>query len=328
MMRAFGSAVVGALAFLIVGAATAQSSDGADEPDWIPGLSAGIEIFDWNSEESVQNLVNGPFLNVRGDDEIRMYIMTLGGELAGPPISVIPGRPRLVLGGGAGFVLPTADRLLHDGEASSASEPERDIGAYERRLATAIQRNCLADPNRTPPKPETCPRLDLLDTDGQGSDVRLSFDMVTWHAKLGAAFDLPVLDDSAIQIRPSITYRGERIKLQSRLTTVTLDQFMLPPDRNGTAIVDTTIHRSRPGAKNAVHHHLGPSLELGVVVSRSARPIRTTVFFHGSYLWLLSDPVENFADSDGVATFRVRREISTFRGGIGVRFSWLGFRAR
>ena len=161
----------------------------------------------------------------------------------------------------------------------------------------------------------------------------MSFDTVTWHAKIGASFEVPVASDAAIQIRPSIAYRGERVKLQSRLTTVTLDQFVLPPDATPPdpqlpAIVETTIHRSRPGAKNAVHHHLGPSLELGVVTSRSARPIRTTVYFHASYLWLVSDPVEEFADSGGVARFRVRRESSAFRGGIGVRFSWLGLRAR
>jgi hypothetical protein len=258
-----------------------------------------------------------------------MYIMTLGGELAGPPMNAIPGRPRLILGGGAGFALPTADRLIEEGEPASASEPERSIEGYESRLDLAIsRRNCLGNPNTNPPRPENCPRLDVMDLDGQGSDIRLSFETVTWHAKVGASFDLPALEDAAVQIRPSIAYRGERVKLQSRLTTVTLDQFVLPPDNTGTAIVDTTIHRSRPGAKNAVHHHLGPSLELGYVLSRSARPIRTTGFFHASYLWLLSDPTEEFADSGGVATFRVRRESSTFRGGVGVRFSWLGLGSR
>jgi len=334
MMRAFSVASICALAIVLgAAAASSQTREQVPEPGWIPAVTAGFEVFDWNSENSVENQINGPFLDVRGDDEIRMYAMTFGGELAGPPMIAVPGRPRLVLGGGVGFVLPTADRLIDEGEVASATEPERDISAYESRLITSIRRNCLENPTRIPPKPENCPRLDLLDVDGQGNDVRLSFDSVTWHAKLGASFDLPVLDDAAIQISPAIAYRGERVKLQGRLTTVTLDQFVLPPRATPPApqlpaIVDTTIHRSRPGAKNAVHHHLGPSLELGVVLSRRARPIRTTVFFHVSYLWLLSDPDEDLEDLGGVATYRIRRESQAVRGGVGVRFSWLGFRAQ
>ena len=44
-----------------------------------------------------------------------------------------------------------------------------------------------------------------------------------------------------------------------------LDQFVLI----GPPIVDFTIHRSRPGAKNSVAHHLGPRLELAVAFATS-----------------------------------------------------------
>ena len=59
--------------------------------------------------------------------------------------------------------------------------------------------------------------------------------------------------------------------------------------------------------------------------SRSARPIRTSFYLEGSYLWLLSDRSETLVDTDDVFVYTLRRERTSIRGGAGLRFSWLGF---
>ncbi|MGI9258551.1 MAG: hypothetical protein ACR2QQ_06935 [Gammaproteobacteria bacterium] len=313
-----GKALIFAVALVLMfsASATAQTRKDAPEPDWIPGFNVGIEIFDLESENTIENLVNGPAWSTSEDDAIRQYIFTLGGELAGPAADSIPGHPRFVLGGGVGLKTSTENRLNQIGEPASATEPERDIGVIVDRFG---RRQCVNPPNN-------CPTIDVMnDIDGQGSDLRLSFETMSWYADLGISFDVPIRDAAIVQIRPSLSYRGEKFKVQGRLTTVTIDPLLLGP---GVTASDFVIHRSRPGEKNATHHHLGPRLELALVLSPDARPLRTTLFLHGSYLWLLSDPELGLMDTSGVATFRVKREQEAFRGGVGVRFSWMGIRSR
>jgi hypothetical protein len=310
------SSLACALAVVYGASASAENGKAVPEPDWIPGFSAGIEVSNRKSQDVVQNFVDPPFWETSEENAIQQYVFTLGAEIAGPAARSIPGRPRLVVGGGIGLVVPTEDRLHHIGQPANATEPERDIGGI---LARYSRPQCQVNP-------QNCPNVDVNDDiDGQGSDIRLSFDTVSWHADLGVSFDVPIRDASIVQIRPSLTYRGERSKLQGRLTTVTLDPLLIGP---GLTESDFEIFRSRPGAKNTVHHHLGPRLELGLVLSPDARPIRTVFYVHGSYLWLLNDPEEELMDAGGIAFFSSEREERAFRGGIGVRFDWMGFHAR
>ena len=60
------------------------------------------------------------------------------------------------------------------------------------------------------------------------------------------------------------------------------------------------------------------------MLSRRARPIRTTLYLEGSFLWLLSDRSETFVDSAGPVSYSVRRDETSMRAGAGIRFSWLG----
>lgn len=336
MKRAVTAVMIFVLLFIPTAAlgdpAAANRDDGPPEPNWIASLNVGLEAFDWKSDETVTNHINGPAWAGESDDSIRLYLLTFGGEIAGPAIEAVPGRPRIFLGGGIGLPSSTTDQTFSLGqEPSKTNETERDIDSY-----LFVLENATRPP--TPPRefpipcqdrtPQTCPFPKLLpdengkaDIDGQGSDIRVSFDTVTWFANAGISFDVPVFDTTLVQIRPSIAYRGERVKIESRLTTVTLDElvFDYPP------IADFTIHRSRPGAKNNVAHHLGPRLELAAVLSREARPIRTTLFVEGSYLWMLTDHKETQTDPGGIATFTVKRKTHGVRGGVGVRFSWIGW---
>jgi hypothetical protein len=58
---------------------------------------------------------------------------------------------------------------------------------------------------------------------------------------------------------------------------------------------------------------------------RSIRPIRISVFAQVRALWLVSGTTTSFTDPDGIATYRVERDDLAFRGGAGLRFSWVGF---
>jgi len=91
-----------------------------------------------------------------------------------------------------------------------------------------------------------------------------------------------------------------------------------------TGCADFTIFRSDSGRESRVYHHLGPRLELAFVLSREARPIRTTFYVEGSFLWLLGDRTERLADSSGIARYSLERDETSLRGGAGIRFSWIG----
>jgi len=256
------------LALLVGAHASAQEFEEFPEPDWIPSIDVGLEVFAWESDDSVQNLVNGPLWSASESNSLTQLLVTIGGELAGPPLKSFPGRPRVVLGGGIGIPTENADRTIDIGDPVNSVNPEQDIAAYMRRLETAIRRNCLTPPG-DPPPPPTCPEPEVEEFNGQGSDIRVSLDNPTWYANLGVSFDIPLFDTTLLQVRPSVAYRGEKLDLAGRLTTVTLDEFILadPPT------VDFTIHRSRTPTKNFTHHHLGPRLELALVLSTRARPM-------------------------------------------------------
>ena len=59
-------------------------------------------------------------------------------------------------------------------------------------------------------------------------------------------------------------------------------------------------------------------------MSRRARPVRTTFYVEGSFLWLLGDRTEKLADSSGIARYTMERDETSLRGGAGFRFSWVG----
>ena len=63
-----GNALICALVLMFSTSASAQSRKDAPEPDWIPGFNVGIEIFDWESENTIENLVNGPAWSTSEDD--------------------------------------------------------------------------------------------------------------------------------------------------------------------------------------------------------------------------------------------------------------------
>jgi hypothetical protein len=295
-----------------------EELDEPREPNWIPSINVGVESFDYEADAETVDLIDPPRWSTSGGDSQRQLLVTIGGELMGPALEAIPGRPRLFLGGGLGIKTFAADEIVKIGQPDGGAQPEQDKDAYLTNLDRLINRfRCLESVNG-------CPEPIIDDWLGQGSEVEVSFDDLTWFANLGVSFDIPVFESSLIQVRPSAAYRGEKVDLDGLLTVVVDEGF----DAN-TAEPDgdlLRIYRSRgAGRRDVTQHHLGPRLELAFVLSRTARPIRTTLFVEGSYLRLLSDRSQSFRDRDGIAAYSVNRDRGEFRGGGGIRISWVGF---
>ena len=103
-MRARALAATAFALLALLPAVRGLAQEPLPDPDWIPSLDMGFEAFDWDSGISVENLVNGPAFSGAGSDALRQLVLRLGGDVAGPRLSFLPGRPRLFMGGGVGFV--------------------------------------------------------------------------------------------------------------------------------------------------------------------------------------------------------------------------------
>jgi len=312
LLRSLTTIIPAAFLALLLGAsARAQVFERLPEPDWIPSIEVGTEVFDFKGQNSVEGVVTRT-------SSIRQVFINVGGELASPAFSSLPGRPRIFLGAGVGIPTATENEQLAIGDPGNPFEPETQVAGYLTRLDAAIRRNCYLRPPDNPGG--ACPQPNVAGFDGQGADIRIDFDDPTWFANLGASFDVPVFEDVLLQVRPAVAYRGERPDIRGRFTSVTLDALIFadPPT------ADFTILNSATDRKSKTSHHLGPSLELGVVLSRKARPVRATFYLRGSYLWLLGDRRTTVTDGGGLVSYSVHRDRTSFRGGAGIRFSWLG----
>jgi hypothetical protein len=167
---------------LVVGAhAAAQELEEVPEPDWIPSIDVGFEVFAWESNDSVQNLVNGPLWSASETNSITQLLVTIGGSLAGPALESVPGRPRLFVGGGLG----------------SSVNPEQDISNYIGRLETSIRRNCLTIPTRECPEPE----VERFDTVHELDDgLHLLAEIVIGHTEHGNVGDRRVIDEQVLKL--------------------------------------------------------------------------------------------------------------------------------
>jgi hypothetical protein len=145
---------------------------------------------------------------------------------------------------------------------------------------------------------------------------------------------VPIATDLLLYVKPSFQYSMEKIDLPGGLTTV--DETSPPgtvdpagcgqpvPPRPSPCLRTFEIYRS--GAKGtATDHSVGAGLEVAFVPSRSARPIRVSVYAEARFLWLVSDDKTEFADPGGVASYSVVRDDFNIKGGGGLRFSWVGF---
>jgi hypothetical protein len=284
--------------------AVVSEEEGVSEPRWIPSVDVGFETFDYNVETTVQNLINGPSWEGTQSDAERQLMFRIGGELMGPMFEDLPGRPRLFVQGGVQIRTFSSDEVFAIGDPLVQGEPEESRFAY---LNFGNQRG-----------------LDLpTDFDGQGSTVDGRFQDPSWYAAVGVAFSVPIARNLLLQIKPSLEYSVEKIDFSGNLTTVNEPNPRDDPDFM-TPTRDFEIERS--GAEwNTTDHSLGAGLELALVLFRSARPIRVSLYAEARFMWLISGSTTPFADPNGVASYSVMRDDFGIKGGGGVRLSWVGF---
>jgi hypothetical protein len=279
-------------------------------PGWIPSIETGFETFDYNVDTTVTNLVNPPAWQGAQSEAERQLMYRIGGELMGPELEGLPGRPRFFVKGGAQFQMFSSDRIFRDGDAFVDVQPERAMITYRTNGEGIFS------------LPE--------EFEGQGSEISARFNNPSWYAGLGVAFGVPIpATDLLLYIKPSVQYSVEKIDLPSGLTTV--DEPVprvdpnpcgLPP--NAPCIREFFLHKSRT-TDSVTDHSVGAGLEVALALFRSARPIRVSLYAEARFLWLVSDDTTEFADSNGVAAYSVVRDDFNIKGGGGLRFSWVGF---
>jgi len=293
------------------------------EPRWIPSIELGFDLFKYETTSTVVEVATdprpadalNPNFNGQQANSITEIAFRLGGELMGPSFDSIPGGPRLFVQGGVHLQSFATERVFTIGDIGS---PETAVGGINRHLGSlerSLARGCQHVPvgEMRPDDVVSCPNLEPDEIPEQGSRIDAKFESPSWFAAIGVAFHVPLSENLLLQIKPSVAYTGESIDLTGKLTTVNepmLDRFEVLRDVTDKSITD---------------HSLGVGLELGLVLFRDVRPVRTTLFANTRFMWLLTDRTTTFGVTNGLATYTVRRDNMMVRGGAGVRFSWVGF---
>lgn len=316
--------------------AAAQEDTADAEPAWIPSLSIDFEAFDYSTKSTVTNLVNPPAQEGSVSNSSGQLLVRIGGELMGPRFEDVPGQPRLFVQGGVGINTFSASKIGEIGTLQGDTEGDIQLFRITRR-----QDFIFGCTTRNPP---TCITADASDFAGQGSELTGRLETPEWNAALGVAFDVPLWSSLLLQVKPSVTYNYENVRLGGRIRTVVEE----PPGPTYPEQEVFTLYEGT-GSSSSADHSLGLGLEFDLALWRST-PIRASLYLDTRFLWLLTDPVTTFQDSsatqtsfpdppppnpppimtptDPVGAYRVERDSFEFRGGAGVRFSWVGFGQR
>jgi hypothetical protein len=314
--RGAGLGVAALLTLCLLGQGARADEEWVDEePRWIPSLRFGFDTFEYDTQATVQNNLNPPRNAGTQNTTNRLFQFQLGGELMGPMFDA-PGHPRLFVQAGAQFYPFSSDSVF---DVGTGGDVNSDISGFQQNLAQQKARNCVAL--------DTCPLIpDSFD--GEGSEIDSQFQNLSWNAALGVAFSIPLADALLLELRPSIAYNIDRIEMSGSITTVfdTGLTTLIPATVGGVTTlqeVPDLMAVFGQASDKVTQHSLGPGLELGLVLFRSTRPVRASLYADVRFLWLLGDRTTTFSDS--VATYEVRRDPFAIRGGAGLRFSWVGF---
>jgi hypothetical protein len=318
------------------------------EPNWIPSINVGFDIFEYDVDAFIKDdatipLVEGESPTWDGVDSnsLTEIVFRVGGELMGPSLDSIPGRPRLFIEGGMHLMAFQDRGIMEVGRVGSPETATGGIDQFQKQLTNRLRDPdgpgprgpCVFD-DPDPPMPiQPCPTAEAEQFTDQGSLIDGEFDDLSWYAGFGVAFHIPVSENVLLQFKPSVVYNVEKIDFTGKIVTVNEipvpDGSTDPLDREQFEVLRGS------GTKSNTYHSLGMGLELGMVLFPDARPVRTTVFLHSRFMWLLSNPTSSwttptdgtFTNPEGLAeaSYSVTRDDFTIRGGFGVRFSWMGY---
>lgn len=293
----------------------ASDDEESREPSWIPSLEIGFEAYSYDADSTITNSINPSFLSETQPEGLDQILLRIGGELMGPMFEDLPGRPRLFVQGGVGISTYSSDRAFEIGDPDLATEPEDGIANYYARG----------------PGDRDLP----MDFDGQGDWLDAKLQDPSWYAGLGIAFSVPTSTGLLFYIKPSFQYSMEDIDFRGKLKLVeeTSPPGTVDPVPCGTSLpgnpppppcLRTFEIRESNVDFSTTDHSIGPGLELAVAYL-SLRPIRISLFAQIRALWLLGDRTNGTADSAGLASYSIKRDSVTVKGGAGIRFSWVGF---
>jgi hypothetical protein len=224
----------------------------------------------------------------------------------------LPGRPRLFVQGGVGIATFLNDRVFELRNPDDPKEPEAGFADYG--VSGPGQRDYPAD------------------FEGQGSWLDADLQDPSWYAGLGIAFSVPTSTGLLFYIKPSVQYSMEDIDFEGKLKWVedtsppgTVDPPPCQPQpcTEGPFIRTFEIRESHANF-STTDHSIGPGLEVAMAFL-SSRPIRISLFAQVRALWLVSDKTNSVTDPNGVASYSVERNDFFFKGGAGIRLSWVGF---
>ncbi len=286
------------------------------EPAWIPSLEVGFEGFRYDVDTTILNLRNPDlddpesWSDAQGES-VNQLVFRIGGELMGPMFEDLPGRPRLFVQGGVGFSAFSGEDVFELGIPDVDDEPELGISKYYTNG----------------PQGQEFP----FDFKGQGSWFNANFQSPSWYAGLGIAFSLPTSGGLLFYIKPSVQYSVQEIDFTGRFKVVedTSPPGTVDPKPCGTlqdppvaCLLTFEVHRPNDAKLSTTDHSVGPGLEVAMAF-RPVGPIRISLFGQVRALWLVSGTTNSF--TDGEASYRIVRDGLVFKGGAGVRLSWVGF---
>jgi hypothetical protein len=277
------------------------------EPAWIPSLDVGFEGYNYDVDTTIVNLNDPSSRSGTRSESVNQVVFRFGGELMGPDfLKSVPVALRLFVQGGVGIHAYSSDRVFEIDDPDVPFEPGEDILKYHRFGARAhILPNGFQ---------------------GQGSWLDAGFQDPSWYAGLGIAFSIPTSGGMVFHFKPSFQYSVEQIDFTGKLKTVDEPIPRLDPDPCGANASSPCLREFRILESNAnsdtTDHSIGPGLEVAMAF-RPFGPIQISLFGQARVLWLLNDAVTSFGDE--VASYSVERNDRVWKGGAGVRLSWVGF---
>jgi hypothetical protein len=288
MQLTFAKSSLAIAVWICLIASPAAAQEPADEFErWVPSLWLGMGFLAQRGYGDVQSSVRPA---AEDDDIMLVPLVGLGAELMTPSLIEPGGHPRIFISGGVRYAPKVERSLAQEGNPGSMLLPDPVPEGFDAQLIA-----------------------------NQGSDVSVYTEPWVWRAGLGVAFTVPVRE-RRLQIKPSVEYFQEQVKIEGIVTNATDKPEPVPPTRRPDEVFELT---ELGASTTETFRGLGPRLALELEAAQSGS-VGVSVFVEVATYWLLGDRDVSFGATDGTqsAVFGFKKSSVAFDAGLGVRFSW------
>ena len=262
-----------------------HSEERPRESQWLPALSLGSGLI---TEKLSGSVTSSARPSAADSTRALLPYVSLDGELMTPALTLLPGRPRLFIHGGAGVAFDS-----------------------DRRLALEGNPGPLVFPSISGLTP-------IAAVKGQGSSTRSKLEPLLVTAGAGLSFEFS-LWGRALRLKPSFEYFRQEMKITSLLSSAeTLQPNGICPCRSV----------SLAATDKQVSHGIGPGLELELDAARAGPVALTlfvstqayrllngrTLHAHREGTWTTGQPAS--------VTGEARLAPWVYRAGVGLRLRW------